>query len=171
MNLIRSTIIALSTLVFISSNTLAKCNFGFILGDDIKKVEKDFGTAFSLSEISSIIEVPVEEICPNENLGFSFIEYHFLNNELAAFQIIVENDADNTESEKLLLYNYVKKNYGAITDKRAEYWRGFKSWNKNGEVIVYKKMNFLRILEEELYISNNKYNNEIIAQLADEEDF
>ena len=32
-------------------------------------------------------------------------------------------------------------------------------------------MPFQKILEEELYISNKKYNNELIEKLADEEDF
>ena len=169
--LIRSLIITFLAVVFVCSNASAKCNFGFILGHDIKQVEEIYGPAFPYSEINFVIEVPVEEVCPNEKLGDSFVEFRFINNELAAFSIIVENGTDNAESEKLLLYNYVKSNYGTISDSRPLYWRGFKSWNKNGEVVVYKKMLFQKILEEELFISNDKYNNELIVKLGDEEDF
>lgn len=171
MKLIRPLTITLLAVVFACSNASAKCNFGFNLGSDIKQVEEIYGPAFPYSEINLVIEAPIEEVCPNENLGDSFVEFRFINNELAAFSIIVENGFDNAESEKLLLYNYVKSNYGTISDSRPLYWRGFKSWNKNGEVIVYKKMPFQKILEEELYISNKKYNNELIEKLADEEDF
>ena len=40
---------------------------------------------------------------------------------------------------------------------KKKYWRGFKSWDKKNEIIVYKKMDFDGILDEVLYVSNKKY--------------
>jgi len=143
---------------FMPTNAFAKCNVGFNIGENIKQVEKKFGLPIPLSESLSIIEIPTEEVCPREKLGYSVVEYYFLNDELAAYKIVFDHYDDTPEDEKLLLFEYVKKNYGTITDnKRPKYWRGFKSWDKKNEIIVYKKMDFDGILDEVLYVSNKKY--------------
>ncbi len=145
--------------IFVPTNSFAQCNVGFKIGENVKEVEKKFGSPVIISEGLSIMEIPVEEVCPRENLGYSVVEYYFLYDELAAYKIVVDNYDDNSESDKLLLYKYVKKNYGDIIDKKEppKYWRGFKSWDKQNQIIVYSKMDFAGILNEALYISNNKY--------------
>ena len=64
---------------FIPTNAFAKCNVGFNIGENIKQVEKKFGLPIPLSESLSIIEIPTEEVCPREKLGYSVVEYYFLN--------------------------------------------------------------------------------------------
>jgi len=144
--------------LFIPTNAFAKCNVAFKFGEDIKKIEKKFDSPIFSSEDLSIIEVPVEEVCPREKLGYSVVEFYFLFNELAAYKIVVDHYEDTPEDEKLLLFEYVKKNYGEITDnKRPKHWRGFKSWDQKNEIIAYKKMDFQGSLDEVLYVSNKKY--------------
>ena len=95
--------------LFIPTNAFAKCNVAFKFGEDIKKIEKKFDSPIFSSEDLSIIEVPVEEVCPREKLGYSVVEFYFLFNELAAYKIVVDHYEDTPEDEKLLLFEYVKK--------------------------------------------------------------
>ena len=69
----------------------------------------------------------------------------------------------------MLLYNYVEKNYGKFnSSKNPEDWTGFKVWRENDDIIVYKKMYYLKnILEEELFITN-KQSKALIGTLEDE---
>ena len=157
-DLIYSSLIVFLIAFFVPANAFAKCNIGFNFGENVKQVEKKFDLPIPLSQSLSMIEIPVEEVCPREKLGYAVVELYFLNDELASYKIVVDNHDDTFESDKLLLYEYVKKNYGTITDnKRPKYWRGFKSWDKKNEIIVYKKMDFDGILDEVLYVSNKKY--------------
>jgi hypothetical protein len=141
------------------TNAFAQCNVGFNIGENVKQVEKKFGLPIPLSQSLSMIEVSTEEVCPREKLGYSVVEFYFLNDELAAYKIVFDHYDDTPEDEKLLLFEYVKKNYGDITDSaKPEIWRGFKFWDKKNEIAIYKKMDFHGILDEVLYISNEKYN-------------
>ena len=153
-----SSLIVFLIAFFVPTNAFAKCDVGFKIGENVKQVQKKYGSPIFFSEELSMIEIPIEEVCPSEKLGYSTVEFYFLFDELAAYKIMVDNYDDTSESDKLLLYEYVKKNYGVITDnKRPKYWRGFKSWDKKNEIIVYKKMDFQGMLDEVLYISNKKY--------------
>ena len=91
------------------TNAFAKCNVGFNIGENVKQVEKKFGLPIPLSQSLSMIEIPIEEICPREKLEYTVVEFYFLNDELAAYKIVVDNHDDTFESDKLLLYEYVKK--------------------------------------------------------------
>ena len=158
-DLINFSLIVCLIVFFIPTNAFAKCKIGFKLGENIKRVEEKFGTSMLLAEKLSMIEAPVEEVCPREKLGYSVVEFYFVNDELAAYKIVVDHYDDTPEDEKLLLFEYVKKHYGDITDSaKPEFWRGFKFWDKKNEIAIYKKMDFHGILDEVLYISNEKYN-------------
>ena len=150
-------IIFLTSVILFANNAFSKCDFDANLGDKISDVEKAHGSAFELSEITSYIELNTEDVCKNEKLGDSFIQFRFLEGELASISIIIENGNDNEESQKLLLYKYVEDNYGSISDDLAQHWTGFKDWEKNGKIIVYKRIPFNFIIEEELFISNEEY--------------
>ena len=158
-DLINLSLIVFLVVFFIPTSAFAKCNIGFKLGENIKQVEEKFGTSIFLAEKFSMIVAPIEDVCPREKLGYSVVEFYFLNDELAAYKIVVDHYDDTPEDEKLLLFEYVKKNYGDITDSaKPEFWRGFKFWDKKNEIAIYKKMDFHGILDEVLYISNEKYN-------------
>ena len=66
-----------------------------------------------------MLPVQSPEVCPNENLNINIaVEYIFLgenpetNLRLAAIRMVVLNDGQNTESDKLTLMKYAKKVYG-----------------------------------------------------------
>ena len=162
-------IISVLATFFHFNSVSAECIFGPMLGDDISKVEEKYGPADEISDKESIVSTLIDDICPGNNLGNSIFEMQFVEGQLVSFSIIVSNGQDNAESKKMLLYNYVEKNYGKFnSSKNPADWTGFKVWRKNDDIIVYKKMYALKkILEEELFITN-KQSKSLIGTLEDE---
>ena len=165
----RLLIISVLATFFQFNSVSAECIFGPMLGDDISKVEEKYGPADEISEKESIISTMIDDICPGDNLGNSILEMQFVEGQLVSFSIVVSNGQDNAESKKMLLYNYVEKNYGKFnSSKNPEDWTGFKVWRESDDIIVYKKMYALKnILEEELFITN-KQSKALIGILEDE---
>ena len=169
MKFFRLLIISVLATFFQFNNVSAACIFGSMLGDDISKVEEKYGAANEISDKESVVSTMIDNICPGNNLGSSIFEMQFVEGQLVSFSIIVSNGQDNAESKKMLLYNYVEKNYGKFnSSKNPADWTGFKVWRKNDDIIVYKKMYALKkILEEELFITN-KQSKSLIGTLEDE---
>ena len=162
-------IISVLATFFQFNNVSAACIFGSMLGDDISKVEEKYGAANEISDKESIVSTMIDNICPGNNLGSSIFEMQFVEGQLVSFSIIVINGQNNAESKKMLLYNYVEKNYGKFnSSKNPADWTGFKVWRENDDIIVYKKMYYLKnILEEKLFITN-KQSKSLIGTLEDE---
>ena len=162
-------IVSVLATFFQFNSVSAECIFGPMLGDDISKVEEKFGPADEISEKESIISTMIDDICPGDNLGNSILEMQFVEGQLVSFSIVVSNGQDNAESKKMLLYNYVEKNYGKFnSSNNPEDWTGFNVWREIDDIIVYKKMYALKnILEEELFITN-KQSKALIGILEDE---
>ena len=154
----RLLIISVLATFFQFNSVSAECIFGPRLGDDISKVEEKYGPADEISDKESIVSTLIDDICPGNNLGNSIFEMQFVEGQLVSFSIIVINGQDNAESKKMLLYNYVEKNYGKFnSSKNPADWTGFKVWRKSDDIIIYKKMYALKnILEEKLFITNKQ---------------
>ena len=95
----------------------AACNFIIKIGDKKTKIVKKFAEPMPMYAGQFMLPVQSEEVCPNDNLSIDIaIEYIFLgdpeNSRLAAIRMVVLNDGQNTESNKLTLMNYAKKVYG-----------------------------------------------------------
>jgi hypothetical protein len=77
--------------------------------------------------------------------------------------MVVLNDGKNTMSEKLTLMNYAKKVYGDFdTGQNPKIYNNFKVWEKNQNLIIYKRMfNEENLIEEEIYISNKEYDQQL----------
>jgi len=165
----RLLIISVLATFFQFNSVSAECIFGSMLGDDISKVEEKYGAANEISDKESIVSTMIDNICPGNNLGSSIFEMQFVEGQLVSFSIIVSNGQDNAESKKMLLYNYVEKNYGKFnSNKNPADWTGFKVWRENDDIIIYKKMYALKnILEEKLFITN-KQSKSLIGTLEDE---
>ena len=165
----RLLIISVLATFFQFNSVSAECIFGPMLGDDISKVEEKYGAANEISDKESIVSTMIDNICPGNNLGSSIFEMQFVEGQLVSFSIIVINGQDNAESKKMLLYNYVEKNYGKFnSSKNPADWTGFKVWRENDDIIIYKKMYALKnILEEKLFITN-KQSKSLIGTLEDE---
>ena len=165
---------------FSFSIAYSACNFTLNLGDNIAKAEEIYGEgpgedigADPDEGIQAIIIREVNSVaCSSQNLGKGMTEYLFLDNVLSSITIAVSNDSNNSESKKFLLFNYVQENYGKITSsgQSRESWRGFKRFEKNERIIVYRKMNPYNLLVEDLFITDKKYDEKIIEFLSTEEE-
>ena len=165
---------------FSFSIAYSACNFTLNLGDNIAKAEEIYGEgpgedigADPDEGIQAIIIREANSItCPSINLGKGMTEYLFLDNVLSSITIAVSNDSNNSESKKFLLFNYVQENYGKITSsgQSRESWMGFKRFEKNERIIVYRKMNPYNLLVEDLFITDKKYDEKIIEFLSTEEE-
>ena len=59
--------------------------------------------------------------------------------------------------------NYVKQTYGDFdTGQNPKIYNYFNSWKQNNRLIIYKRMrNQFNIIDEELFITNEKYKNKM----------
>ena len=143
---------------FINTNySKAECGFdGLTIGEKSSEAEGAFGEANTENNIGIIIVDP-EEACPGENLEQVSVEIIISEDEIAGFrfgsQSLKKEDEDNEQS----LYQYVAKNYGTIEGAENKNWTGHKIWEINGNKIVYSKIFFLKVFEEELIVTNSKF--------------
>ena len=145
------------SLIGLSAN--AACKFDLDFGDDASKVFDKYGPPMKeMFEELSFIPVAADDVCPNQNLKDIAIEYRFLNEKLAAINLIVLNDEKNSASEKLTLMKYVKRVYGDFdTGQNPKAYVGFEVFEKNNYYVVYQKLVEDKMINEQLYISTDEY--------------
>ena len=156
-------------LVFNISSSQAACNFIINIGEKGTKVFNKFAMPMPTFNGQFMLPIQSTEVCPNDNLGEMIaVEYVFLgeNEEdanLAAIRMVVLNDDKNTESEKLTLMNYAKKVYGDFdTGQNPKAFNNFYVWEKNQNLIIYKRMlNPENLIEEEIMITNDEYDRKL----------
>ena len=146
----------------------AACNFIIKIGDKKTKIVKKFAEPMPMYAGQFMLPVQSEEVCPNDNLSIDIaIEYIFLgdpeNSRLAAIRMVVLNDGQNTESDKLTLMNYAKKVYGDFdTGENPKIYNNFEIWEKNQNMVIYKRMfDEESLIDEEIYISNKEYDKKL----------
>tara|TARA_B100001741_G_scaffold259214_1_gene222662 strand:- start:670 stop:1221 length:552 start_codon:yes stop_codon:yes gene_type:complete len=138
----------------------AKCNFGINIGENISKLKNELADEYVQGSLLTDIDSLAIEFCPNENFDENIsVNFTFVGSELASIRLIAWNNKENITSNKLLLMNYAKQNYGDFdTGQNPKVFNYFKVWNDGIKLIVYKRMlNHLQIYEEEIYITNNIY--------------
>ena len=145
------------SLIGVSAN--AACIFDLDFGDDASKVLNKYGPPMpEMIDELSFIPVAADDVCPNQNLKDIAIEYRFLNEKLAAINLIVLNDEKNSASEKLTLMKYAKRVYGDFdTGQNPKAYVGFEVFEKNNFYVVYQKMVEDKMINEQLYISTDEY--------------
>ncbi|MDA9726560.1 hypothetical protein N9U40_01645 [Candidatus Pelagibacter sp.] len=157
--------IILITFIFLFSiHANAACKFDLDFGEDISKIQDKYGPAMPLEnfgedELSMVIAV-ADEVCPNHRLKDVAIEYRFLNDKLAAVNLISLNtESDTKKSEKLTIMKYVKRNYGDFdTGQTPTSYLGYEVFEKTKQFIVYQRiLDDLGFIEEQMYLSNKKY--------------
>ena len=157
-------IILISFIFLFSIHAHAACKFDLDFGEDISKIEGKYGPAMPLEnfgedELSMVIAV-ADEVCPNHRLKDVAIEYRFLNDKLAAVNLISLNtESDTRKSEKLTIMKYVKRNYGDFdTGQTPTSYLGYEVFEKTKQFIVYQRiLDDLGFIEEQMYLSNKKY--------------
>ena len=144
----------------------AACDFIINIGDKSTKIVEKFSEPIPMFKGQFMLPVQSLELCPNDNLNKMIaVEYIFLGESLetsirlAAIRMIVLNDGQNTESDKLTLMNYAKKVYGDFdTGQNPSAFNNFYAWEKNRNLIIYKRMyNEENLIDEEIFITNNEY--------------
>tara|TARA_B100000989_G_scaffold125707_1_gene93228 strand:- start:127 stop:735 length:609 start_codon:yes stop_codon:yes gene_type:complete len=159
--------------VFIAFSANSACKFDLKLGDDYSVIENKYGPALpAMFPEIKILPVQTTEICPNEKLENIATEYRFLNNKLAAINLVVLNDESNSTSNKLTLMKYVKSNFGQFeTGQNEEDFRGFHVFEDGKNFAVYQKtVGENNIINEEIYISNNKFDEMLAKFYYDKEE-
>ena len=189
MNTIKTFIFSLIFILFLNNLSNA-CNFLLInIGGNKSEIENYFGPIDDLDgEIVDaentdketddadetktteglIVSAPIDDFCPNSNLGNAIINAFIVEDKIAGISIEVLNGTNNEESKKRLLYNYVTSNYGSIEEGDNPNWEGSKKWSIGGREIMYDKIYLTEnYLLEELQITNLEY----MSYLIDNEPF
>jgi|TARA_B110000238_G_C15953792_1_gene364362 hypothetical protein len=162
MHIIKHITVIIISLFFLTS-VKAECSFKLKFGDSIKEVaKKNYGNIRPIpGKIGSLKAIGIaEKICPDENLGNANIEFTLFKERLYMVTIRVLNYSNkNLESNKGLLFNYVKKNYGEFKgSNNMKLYDGFNHWKKEDIDIVYiKEVEANGKIREELAIFDRKY--------------
>ena len=167
--LIKSLLLTLLFSIFIYGSAEAKCNFVIDIGDKGKKLFDKFAPPMPMFQGQFMLPVPSPEVCPNDNLNDMIaVEYVFLGKteekaNLAAIRMIAINDGENTESNKLTLMNYAKRVYGDFdTGQNPQIFNSFYAWERFNQLIIYKRiLNSEGLIEEEIFITNKKYDKKL----------
>ena len=144
----------------------AGCDFKIKIGENVSKGKNIIDTSDHEELILKNYFTSLKSICPkiisDESMS---IKYSFIEDELATIEIIVHNEDNNTASNKLLLMNYVKRTYGNFdTGKNPKIYNHFISWKKNNKIIIYSRLRDRNnIIQESLFITNNKYRKKMYA--------
>ena len=189
MSAIKTFIFSFIFILFLNNLSNA-CNFLLInIGGNKSEIEKFFGPVNDLDGMTAdpentdedtyeddeqktreglTLSAPIDDFCPNSNLGNVIIHALILEDKIAGIVIEVLNGANNDESKKRLLYNYVTSNYGSIEGGDNPNWQGSKKWSIGGREIIYDKIYLTEnYLVEELQITNLEY----MPFLIDDEPF
>jgi hypothetical protein len=189
MSAIKTFIFSFIFILFLNNLSNA-CDFlGINIGGNKSEIEKYFGVTADLDSMTAdpentdeetyeddeqktkeglTLSAPIDDFCPNSNLGNAIIHALILEDKIAAIVIEVANGSNNAESKKRLLYNYVTSNYGSIEGGDNPNWEGSKKWSIGGREIMYDKIYLTEnYLLEELQITNLEY----MSYLLDNEPF
>ena len=159
-------LILILVLTFKIGAVQAACDFIINIGDKSTKIVEKFAEPIPMFKGQFLLPIQSPEVCPNDNLNEMIaVEYVFLGESiettlrLAAIRMIVLNDGQNTESDKLTLMNYAKKVYGDFdTGQNPSVFNNFYAWEKYQNLIIYKRMyNEENLIDEEIFITNNEY--------------
>ena len=193
MNTIKTFIFSLIFALFLNNLSTA-CDFlGVNIGGNKSEIENYFGTIDDVTEAivdeenideefteenndanetktieGLTVSMPIDDFCSNSNLGNSIIHAFIVEDKIAGISIEIVNGANNEESKKRLLYNYVTSNYGSIEEGDNPNWEGSKNWSIAGREILYSKVYLTEnFFVEELQITNSEY----MSYLIDNEPF
>ena len=162
--LIKTTIISVLFLLNLSIAN-AKCKFITDIGKKFTKShEKEYGPLPENEDNYVEVEFVASEFCPNDNFNDNFlIRYTFIDKTLVAIQFYANNSIDNSATESMKLMKYAKRAYGDFdTGGNPEFYNNFNIWEKVQKYIVYNRRLIGDVWEEEIYISSDKYYEQLV---------
>ena len=157
-------ILPLLLILFNFSNVEAKCKFIMDLGEEYKKSdEKEFGEFPENETGYAEVDIFAPDICSSDNFNDQFIIKHiFLEKKLMAIRFYVDNTIDNSATDSLKLMDYAKRNYGDFdTGSNPKYYNDYHIWERVKKFIVYNRHLEKETWQEEIYISNDKYGEQL----------
>jgi len=173
----KKTLIVIFTLIFSITSAQAACDFLINIGDKGTKLYEKFDMfPMPMFKGQFMLPIPSQELCPNDNLNINItVEYVFLgkkddesedefkNANLAAIRMVVFNDENNTESNKLTLMNYAKKVYGDFdTGINPKIFNEYAIFETGQSIVIYKRFyNEEGNIDEEIYITNIEYDKKL----------
>ena len=143
----------------------AKCKFITDIGKKFTKShEKNYGALPENENGYNELEAFASEFCPDDNFDDNFlIRYTFIDKTLAAIQLFADNSIDNSATESMKLMKYAKRTYGDFdTGGNPEFYNNFNIWEKVQKYIVYNRRLIGDFWEEEIYISSDKYYEQLV---------
>ncbi len=143
----------------------AKCKFITDIGKKFTKShEKEYGALPENENGYNELETVASEFCPDDNFDDNFlIRYTFIDKTLAAIQLFADNSSDNSATESMKLMKYAKRTYGDFdTGGNPEFYNNFNIWEKVQKYIVYNRRLIRDFWEEEIYISSDKYYEQLV---------
>ena len=143
----------------------AECKFMMNIGQIFKKShENKYGPLPENEHGFAEVEFIATEFCPDYGFDDNFlIKYTFLNKRLLATQLLADNSLDNSATESMKLMEYAKRVYGNFeTGSNPEYYNNFNIWEKVQRYVVYKRRLIGNSWEEEIYISSDKYYEQLV---------
>ena len=169
--LIKITIISVLILLNFSIAN-AKCKFITDIGKKYTKaIEKNYGALPENENGYNELEIVASEFCPDDNFDDNFlIRYTFIDKTLAAIQLFADNSIDNSATESMKLMKYAKRTYGDFdTGGNPEFYNNFNIWEKVQKYIVYNRRLIGDFWEEEIYISSDKYYEQLVQYENEQE--
>ena len=162
--LIKTTIISVLFLLNLPIAN-AKCKFITDIGKKYTKaIEKNYGALPENENGYNELEIVASEFCPDDNFDDNFlIRYTFIDKTLAAIQLFADNSIDNSATESMKLMKYAKRTYGDFdTGGNPEFYNNFNIWEKVQKYVVYNRRLIGDFWEEEIYISSDKYYEQLV---------
>ena len=150
----------------------AKCKFITDIGKKFTKShEKNYGALPENENGYNELETVASEFCPDDNFDDNFlIRYTFIDKTLAAIQLFADNSIDNSATESMKLMKYAKRTYGDFdTGGNPEFYNNFNIWEKVQKYIVYNRRLIGDFWEEEIYISSDKYYEQLVQYENEQE--
>ena len=129
-------IIGILQLIFTFIFVAPAQHFGLNLGDSYPQSFKDKYGKLKLEDTFNIYREKADKICASNTFEDIEIEYTFIYGELGSIKMIALNDENNAPSNKLILMNYAKTNYG-------EFDTGTNPQSYNYYYITNKKYRYL----------------------------
>jgi len=143
------------------SIVFAKCNFMTDIGGKFtQQIQEAYGDLSYEGETNlGVIVSSAEDECPDDRIKDTAIVYSFLDDELASIHMVANNeDTGNEVTNSLSIMNYAIKIYGPFDvggDKK--FYNNYHIWDKNNQIVSYKRDIGMDIFQEELLITNKKY--------------
>ena len=157
----------------LSNFVSAECNFITDIGGKFTpQMQEEYGHIYYDGDSNlGILVASTEDECPEDRIKEASVVYSFLDNELASIHIVANNEeTENEVTNSFSIMDYAIRTYGPIdTGADRQFYNDYNIWEKNNQIVSYKRDINLKIFQEEILITNKKYQKELFNNKMSEE--